>query len=128
MRISDRQSEPGASEALEPSTERTWLTKISALKRAGTWIKWGLLLLVLVLALLGPTYLGLYGLTLGFLLFNNITQAQSWNLVGGYGGQFSLVHSLMMSHRLTHARKGYNNKWLIQLCLAHLSNDVKILA
>ena len=72
------------------STQALWL------KRVWNWIRWVLLAGVLVLAFLGPNYLGIYNLTLAFALFNYITMAQSWNLVGGYGGQFSLGHSLFV--------------------------------
>jgi branched-chain amino acid transport system permease protein len=67
-----------------------------ALSHAWHWLRWGLLALVLLFALLGPGYLGDYNLTLAFALFNYITMAQAWNLVGGYGGQFSLGHSLFV--------------------------------
>jgi branched-chain amino acid transport system permease protein len=64
--------------------------------RAKRWITGAVLLVLLVLALLGPTYLSVFDLTLAFTLFNYMTLAQSWNLLGGYGGQFSLGHSLFV--------------------------------
>jgi len=44
----------------------------------------------------GPSVVGSYGLTLGFSLFVWVALAQAWNLVGGYGGQFSLGHAIFV--------------------------------
>jgi branched-chain amino acid transport system permease protein len=55
-----------------------------------------MLIILLIVAAMGPGYLSMYELTLAFTLFNYITLAQSWNLLGGYGGQFSLGHSLFV--------------------------------
>src|SRR5258708_24084853 len=95
MTLSDRQPEPLSPETVEQSAKRIWFEKVPVLKRSGRWIKWGILVLLLVLAFLGPTYLSVFDLTLAFTLFNYMTLAQSWNLLGGYGGQFSLGHSLV---------------------------------
>jgi branched-chain amino acid transport system permease protein len=51
---------------------------------------------VLVSVLAGPLYLSPYGVVLAFSLFTSITLAQAWNLVGGYGGQFSLAHGMFV--------------------------------
>ena len=96
MTLSDRQPEPLSPKAVEQSEKRTWFERVPVLKRSGRWIKWGILVLLLVLAFLGPTYLSVFDLTLAFTLFNFMTLAQSWNLLGGYGGQFSLGHSLFV--------------------------------
>jgi len=66
------------------------------LKRYGNWVKWGILCILLLGAVMGPSYLSLYDVTLGITLFIYITMAQSWNLLGGYGGLFSLGHSLFV--------------------------------
>jgi branched-chain amino acid transport system permease protein len=52
--------------------------------------------LALLLVLAGPLYLSPYDVVLAFSLFTSITLAQAWNLVGGYGGQFSLAHGLFV--------------------------------
>ena len=96
MTLSDRQPEPLSPKTVEQPEKRTWFEKVPVLKRSGRWIKWGILVLLLVLAFLGPTYLSVFDLTLAFTLFNYMTLAQSWNLLGGYGGQFSLGHSLFV--------------------------------
>jgi len=44
----------------------------------------------------GPVFVGDYGLTLGFTLCIYATLATAWNLIGGYGGQFSLGHGLFV--------------------------------
>jgi branched-chain amino acid transport system permease protein len=56
-----------------------------------------LLAAVVVAAILaGPVVVGGYGLTLGFSLFVYVALAQAWNLIGGYGGQFSLGHAIFV--------------------------------
>src|SRR5689334_272242 len=52
--------------------------------------------LVLLLILAGPAYLSPYGIVLAFSLCIDITLAQAWNLIGGYGGQFSLAHAMFV--------------------------------
>ena len=49
-----------------------------------------------LLVLVGPLYLSQYGVFLAFLLFTSITLAEAWNLLGGYGGQFSLAHGMFV--------------------------------
>jgi branched-chain amino acid transport system permease protein len=53
---------------------------------------------VAALALLytGPHWLGLYDVVIAFTLFTYITMAQAWNLIGGFGGQFSLGHAMFV--------------------------------
>jgi branched-chain amino acid transport system permease protein len=46
--------------------------------------------------LVGPFLVGDYGLTLGFTLCIYASMASAWNLIGGYGGQFSLGHGLFV--------------------------------
>ena len=96
MTLSDQRSELTSSEAVEQPANRSWFEQIPILKRFGRWILAGILGILLILALLGPTYLSVFDLTLAFTLFNYMTLAQAWNLVGGYGGQFSLGHSLFV--------------------------------
>jgi branched-chain amino acid transport system permease protein len=61
----------------------------------------GALLLVgavlLVVLFSGPSYLGLGDIALAITMFNLMTMAQAWNLIGGYGGQFSLGHGLFVA-------------------------------
>jgi branched-chain amino acid transport system permease protein len=45
---------------------------------------------------LAPSYLGSAGIVLAFTLLLNMTMAQAWNLIGGYGGQFSLAHGMFV--------------------------------
>ena len=52
--------------------------------------------IVAILLLIGPLFLGDYGLTLGFTLCIYASLAQAWNLIGGYGGQFSLGHGMFV--------------------------------
>lgn len=96
MTLSERQPEPISPETARQPSKRNWLEKGPFLRRFRRWIAAGLLVILLILALLGPTYLSVFELTLAFTLFNYMTLAQSWNLVGGYGGQFSLGHSLFV--------------------------------
>jgi branched-chain amino acid transport system permease protein len=44
----------------------------------------------------GPGLLSDYNLVLAFSLFNYMSLAQAWNLVGGYGGLFSLGHAMFV--------------------------------
>jgi branched-chain amino acid transport system permease protein len=44
----------------------------------------------------GPQYLSLYDVVIAFTLFTYMTMAQAWNLIGGYGGQFSLGHAMFV--------------------------------
>jgi branched-chain amino acid transport system permease protein len=46
--------------------------------------------------LVGPAFLGPYGLTLGFTVCIYAALAQAWNLIGGYGGQFSLGQGMFV--------------------------------
>lgn len=52
---------------------------------------------VLVLLFTGPNYLSLANIALAITLFNLMAMAQAWNLIGGYGGQFSLGHGLFVA-------------------------------
>jgi branched-chain amino acid transport system permease protein len=60
--------------------------------------RWGFVVggLLAILLLIGPVFLGDYGLTLGFTLCIYASLAQAWNLIGGYGGQFSLGHGMFV--------------------------------
>ncbi|MBV9230308.1 MAG: branched-chain amino acid ABC transporter permease [Chloroflexi bacterium] len=96
MALSNRQSEQAPPGTAEQPARHIWPELMPFLKRHGRWIQGGILAILLILALTAPSYLSLYELTLAFMLFNYITLAQSWNLVGGYGGLFSLGHSLFV--------------------------------
>jgi branched-chain amino acid transport system permease protein len=50
----------------------------------------------LVLLYTGSSYLSLGDAALAITLFNLMAMAQAWNLIGGYGGQFSLGHGLFV--------------------------------
>ena len=58
--------------------------------------RWAVPVIALGLLLVGPAFVGDYGLTLGFSLCIYAAMAQAWNLIGGYGGQFSLGHGLFV--------------------------------
>ena len=60
------------------------------------WLRWLLAVLAVAVLVIAPRFLSLYGLTVAFSLFNYATIAQAWNLIGGYGGQFSLGHALFV--------------------------------
>jgi branched-chain amino acid transport system permease protein len=51
---------------------------------------------VLVLLFTGSSWLSLGDAALAITLFNLMAMAQAWNLIGGYGGQFSLGHGLFV--------------------------------
>jgi branched-chain amino acid transport system permease protein len=51
---------------------------------------------VLVALFTGTSYLSLGDAALAITLFNLMAMAQAWNLIGGYGGQFSLGHGLFV--------------------------------
>ena len=58
----------------------------------------GLASAVVIVALFtGPNYLSLANVSLAITLFNLMAMAQAWNLIGGYGGQFSLGHGLFVA-------------------------------
>lgn len=44
----------------------------------------------------GPHWLSLYDVVIAFTFFTYVTLAQAWNLIGGYGGQFSLGHAMFV--------------------------------
>src|SRR5438270_5787978 len=96
MTHSNHRSEQAPPLTTEHAATHIWPWKRPILKRSGRWIKWGILCILLLCALLGPSYLSMYDLTLAITLFLYITMAQSWNLLGGYGGLFSLGHSLFV--------------------------------
>ncbi len=52
---------------------------------------------VLVALFTGTSYLSLGDAALAITLFNLMAMAQAWNLIGGYGGQFSLGHGLFVA-------------------------------
>lgn len=78
----------GAVRALRPTVRRELLSRYtapSALLGAG-----------LLLAASGPRWLSLNNISLGAQLFTLIAVAQAWNLIGGFGGQFSLGHAMFI--------------------------------
>jgi branched-chain amino acid transport system permease protein len=56
----------------------------------------GLLVVVLIL-FAGPQWLGENDEVLAITLFTLMAMAQAWNLLGGYGGQFSIGHGLFVA-------------------------------
>jgi branched-chain amino acid transport system permease protein len=62
--------------------------------RAGFWV---LLAVVLLALFYGPNWLSVNDLVLAITMFNLMAMAQAWNLIGGYGGQFSLGHGLFVA-------------------------------
>jgi branched-chain amino acid transport system permease protein len=52
---------------------------------------------VLAAVVAGPHLLSLGNVVLAITLFNLMAMAQAWNLIGGYGGQFSLGHGLFVA-------------------------------
>jgi branched-chain amino acid transport system permease protein len=64
--------------------------------RVRQWLRVTAAALALLLVLTGPLYLSPYEVVLAFSLFTFITLAQAWNLIGGYGGQFSLAHGMFV--------------------------------
>lgn len=57
------------------------------------WLKWGLLILLCLVLIILPQFLGRYSIFVIYLVFLNATLAQSWNLLGGYTGLISLGHA-----------------------------------
>jgi branched-chain amino acid transport system permease protein len=55
----------------------------------------GLLLLAVLFD--GPHWLGTNSVSLAITLFTAMALAQAWNLIGGYGGQFSIGHGLFVA-------------------------------
>jgi branched-chain amino acid transport system permease protein len=76
---------------------QVWGGKAAAfVQRHRWWFGGSMLGIVLVLLAAGPSYLSLYNLALAFTLFDLMALALSWNLIGGYGGQFSIGHALFV--------------------------------
>ncbi len=79
------------------SMPRGQRSRAALLRPSGRWLIGGVaVLLLLGVVSAGPSYLSLYTLSLGFTLFTFMTLALSWNLLGGYGGQFSLGHAIFV--------------------------------
>jgi branched-chain amino acid transport system permease protein len=55
------------------------------------------LIAVVIVLFSGPQWLGQNDETLGITLFTLMAMAQAWNLMGGYGGQFSIGHGLFVA-------------------------------
>jgi branched-chain amino acid transport system permease protein len=68
---------------------------VTAAAGIGRW-GWASGVAFALVLILGPMFLGDYGLTLGFTLCIYASMAQAWNLIGGYGGQFSLGHGMFV--------------------------------
>jgi branched-chain amino acid transport system permease protein len=93
MSISDRAAKPEISEEPQSPPKRGIVLFMSRHRR---WFGWAILAITLVLLTTGPNFLSLYNLSLAFTLFDLMALALSWNLIGGYGGQFSLGHALFV--------------------------------
>ena len=93
MNISNRQ--PSVEE--QPRQMRQGWSELPAfIGRSRRWLGWATMVVVLAVLVTGPSYLSLYTLSLGFTLFDFMILALSWNLIGGYGGQFSLGHAIFV--------------------------------
>ncbi len=64
--------------------------------RASSWPRWGGGVAVVVLLFVAPTFLGPASTLLAYLLVLSMAMAQAWNLIGGFGGQFSLAHGMFV--------------------------------
>lgn len=65
-----------------------------AVMRAGLWL---CLAVALLVVFDGPSWLSLNDVVLAVTMFNLMAMAQAWNLIGGFGGQFSLGHGLFVA-------------------------------
>jgi branched-chain amino acid transport system permease protein len=93
MSISNRQSSVEEPSRQTPQQRRDLAVLVGHSRR---WMVWVIIGVVLAVLVAGPSYLNLYTLSLGFSLFNFMILALSWNLIGGYGGQFSLGHAIFV--------------------------------
>jgi branched-chain amino acid transport system permease protein len=93
MNVSDRATKSEASEEPQRPVEGGIVTFMRRYRR---WFGWAILAITLALLLVGPNFLSLYNLSLAFTLFDLMALALAWNLIGGYGGQFSLGHALFV--------------------------------
>jgi branched-chain amino acid transport system permease protein len=66
------------------------------LSRSRQLVAWAAACIALLALASGPSVLSDYNLVLAFTLFNSMALAQAWNLVGGYGGLFSLGHAMFV--------------------------------
>jgi branched-chain amino acid transport system permease protein len=83
-------------EAAAPHEPRTLASRPpeKTLMRGGFGV---FLAVVLLIMFDGPSWLSVDDLVLAITLFNLMAMAQAWNLIGGYGGQFSLGHGLFVA-------------------------------
>jgi branched-chain amino acid transport system permease protein len=93
MRLSDQTPKPAIADQQQLPPKGGVISLLSRYRR---WPGWALLAITLVLLAVGPNFLSLYNLSLAFTLFDLMALALSWNLIGGYGGQFSLGHALFV--------------------------------
>ncbi|MBA2681940.1 MAG: branched-chain amino acid ABC transporter permease [Ktedonobacteraceae bacterium] len=93
MSISNRQ--PSVKEQLR-RTRQGRGEPLAFIRHSRRWLGWASAMVVLAVLVTGPGYLNLYTLSIGFTLFNFMILALSWNLIGGYGGQFSLGHAIFV--------------------------------
>lgn len=56
----------------------------------------GVVAVIVVVTFLGPQYLSVNGVNLCISMFCLMIVAQSWNLIGGYGGQFAMGHAMFV--------------------------------
>ncbi len=94
MKVSDG---PAGLENPVEQKQQVWGGRATAfVQRHRWWFGGSILGIVLVVLIAGPNYLSLYSLALAFTLFDLMALALSWNLIGGYGGQFSIGHALFV--------------------------------
>jgi branched-chain amino acid transport system permease protein len=69
----------------------------NANRRSSFYIQWGIILVVLVIALLAPLFLQSYWLHVVIIAYFFGLLAASWSLLAGYAGQFSFGHMAFMA-------------------------------
>ena len=88
--MSDTTTSPALGETLAPAAPATEPGR-------RPWLKWGLLLAALVVAMAMPLYLEPFWLRLGFAAFGAIIGAIGLNLLVGTTGQLSLAHAFFLA-------------------------------
>jgi branched-chain amino acid transport system permease protein len=77
----------------EPDPAPTASRRVGPLARRGGPVA---CVLVVVVLFSGPQWLSENAVTLAITMFTLMSLAQAWNLLGGYGGQFSIGHGLFV--------------------------------
>jgi len=77
---------------------------------SGKGTPWIFLGLIALAAILAPTVLGRYGMTIGITLLYSAYLASAWNVVAGYAGQLSLAHGAFFGVG-AYASVYFNTQW-----------------